>query len=123
MHSGGVPAFLVAFAVSVVMLFWPSVPGTGPFEGSDKVVHVAIFLTLAALGRRAGLRPVSLLAGLLLYAVASELLQGLLPNRSSSATDATAGLVGVLIGLAIAPGVRWWRGTRRTSTARNPTLD
>jgi hypothetical protein len=118
-----VPAFLVAFAVSLVMLFWPSVPGTGPFEGSDKVVHVAIFLTLAALGRRAGLRPVPLAAGLLVYAVASELLQGLLPNRSSSATDATADLVGVLVGLAIAPAVRRCQATRRASTAGNQPVD
>jgi VanZ family protein len=98
-----VPAFLVAFAVSLVLLFSPSAPSTGPFEGSDKVVHVLIFATLAALGRRAGFRLLPLAGGLLVYAVASELLQGLLPHRSSSAMDALADLIGTGVGIVLAP--------------------
>lgn len=95
------PAFLVAVVASAVLLFSPSAPGTGPFEGSDKVVHALIFLTLAALGRRAGLPVGGLALGLVLYAVGSELLQSLEAERTASATDALADATGLTAGLLL----------------------
>jgi VanZ family protein len=104
-----VPAFLVALAVSAAMLFSPSAPATGPFDGSDKVVHFLIFMTLAALGRRAGLSLPALAAGLVAYAIGSELIQGLEPNRSSSPTDALADACGILVGLSFWPVLLRWQ--------------
>lgn len=95
------PAFLVALAVSAAMLFSPTTPGEGPFPGSDKVVHFLIFSTLAALGRRARLPVLPLVAGLVGYAVVSELLQGLQANRSSSVLDAVADCVGIAVGTSL----------------------
>ena len=104
------PAFLVALAVSAVMLFSPNAPGEGPFPGSDKVVHVLIFTTLAALGRRARIPVPVLVGGLIAYAVGSELIQGLEANRSSSPTDALADFCGITAGMLLAPlRSRWSR--------------
>jgi hypothetical protein len=106
----GVPAFLVALAVSAVLLFSPTAPGEGPFPGSDKVVHLLIFTTLAALGRRTRIALPVLVGGLIAYAIGSELLQGLQANRSSSAIDALADGVGILVGVGLVPLlVRWVR--------------
>jgi hypothetical protein len=100
--------FLVALAVSAVMLFSPNAPGEGPFPGSDKVVHFLIFTTLAALGRRTRI-PVPVLAGgLIAYAVGSELIQGLEANRSASPTDALADFCGIAVGSSLAPLLRRW---------------
>lgn len=97
------PAFLVALVISAVLLFNPNSPGKGPFEGSDKVVHFLIFFTLAALGRRTRIALPVLAGGLIVYAVGSELIQGLEAGRSSSLTDALADFCGVAVGLGLAP--------------------
>ena len=89
-------------AVSLVVLFAPAgdVPSAPP--GVDKVVHVALFLALAATGRWAGLRAAVLLPALVVYAAGSEVLQGLSGiGRSASVLDWAADVVGVLAGLAL----------------------
>ena len=85
--------------LSLYVLFSPAQRGPQPFEGSDRVVHLVLFLLLAATTRwRFGTRPawLVLLAG---YAVLSEVVQGVaLAGRSGDAADAVADLLGVALG-------------------------
>lgn len=92
------PAFLVALVVSAVLLFAPSTPNESTIPGSDKVVHFLIFAVLAVLGRRARLPLLPLVIGLAVYAVGSEVLQGLEPDRDGTPTDALADLGGIAVG-------------------------
>lgn len=101
---------LLAVGVQFVVLYLPrvSTPSTGlPL---DKVVHVAIFAAVGALGVLAGV-PLRWLIGLLvLQAVASEVIQGwLLSNRSGDWADLVADLLGIALGVG---GAYWWRSTR-----------
>ena len=105
--------FAVALLVSLVVLFapGPDVPSAPP--GVDKIVHASLFAVLALTGRWAGVGQ-SVLAGLLLvYAAASELLQGIPAlQRDPAVGDWLADAVGVLLGLLV-----WAALTRRRSTA------
>ena len=95
-------AFAVAVLVSCAVLFAPpaDVPPSPP--GVDKLVHFALFALLAATGRWAGIRRGALAAGLVLYAGASELLQGTdLVDRDASVGDLLADSAGVLVGLLL----------------------
>ena len=101
--------FAVAVLASLVVLFAPGsdVPSAPP--GVDKVVHALVFAGLAVTGRWAGVPRNPLAGTLVVYAVGSELLQGLTPlARSASVADAVADLAGVAIGLAL-----WGWGARR----------
>ena len=94
--------FVAVVGVSLVVLFAPAgdVPSAPP--GVDKVVHVVLFLALAATGRWAGFRPAVLLPALVVYAAGSEVLQGLSAiGRSASVLDWAADVLGVLAGLAV----------------------
>jgi membrane associated rhomboid family serine protease len=94
--------FAVTVLVSLAVLFAPAsdVPGAPP--GVDKTVHAALFAALALSGRWAGIGR-SVLAGLLvIYAAASEVVQGLSPlERTASVADWVADVVGLLMGLAL----------------------
>ena len=80
----------------------------------DKVAHALTFVVLTLTGRAAGWRPPWLLAGLAAYAVATELLQHVLPiGRRGDVLDVLADLAGVLLGLALAHAVA--RSLRRGS--------
>jgi VanZ family protein len=95
-------AFSVAVLVSLAVLFAPpsDVPSGPP--GVDKIVHFSLFAVLALTGRWAGVAR-GVLAGLLvLYAAASELLQGTeLVNRDASVGDLLADSAGVVAGLLL----------------------
>ena len=101
--------FAVAVLVSLAVLFAPAddVPSSPP--GVDKLVHLLLFAALAGSGRWAGARAGVLGALLVLYAAASEVVQGLSAlERSASVADWVADLVGVLVGL-----LAWaWAGRR-----------
>ena len=90
--------------VLVLSMFSFFTPGPDLPQGpdvSDKLEHAAIFMALALTGRLAGIRPGRLLAVLLAYAVATEVLQAVLPiNRDGDWRDALADMIGVLIVLA-----------------------
>ncbi|MGY2005320.1 VanZ family protein [Blastococcus sp. SYSU DS1024] len=113
MRDGGQALPRVAFGLvlvaSLVVLFLPAsgVPTAPP--GTDKAVHLALFAVLAATGRWAGVGTPRLAAGLVAYAVVSELVQGIAPlGRSASVADGAADLAGVAVGLAL-----WgWRARR-----------
>jgi hypothetical protein len=94
--------FGAAVLVSLVVLFAPAadVPSSPP--GVEKIVHAAVFPTLAATGRWAGVRPAVLLPGLVAYAAGSEVVQGLSGiGRTASVLDWAADVVGVLAGLLL----------------------
>ena len=93
-------AFAVAVLVSLAVLFAPAgnVPDAPP--GVDKVVHVAVFLSLAVTGRWAGIRAAGLGAALVVYAAVSEVLQAVTPlARSGSPADLLADVIGIAVGL------------------------
>ncbi|MCZ2859924.1 VanZ family protein [Blastococcus sp. VKM Ac-2987] len=102
--------FALAVLASLVVLFAPGsdVPSAPP--GVDKLVHLLVFAGLAVTGRWAGIPRTPLAVGLVLYAVGSELVQGLTPlARSASVADGAADLAGVAVGLLV-----WRWGARRS---------
>ncbi|MFL6097451.1 MAG: VanZ family protein, partial [Blastococcus sp.] len=90
--------FALAVLVSLAVLFAPAsdVPSTPP--GVDKLVHATVFAALALSGRWAGLARGVLVPLLVLYAAASEVIQGLI-GRDAAVGDLLADVVGVLLGL------------------------
>ncbi|HET6967384.1 MAG TPA: VanZ family protein [Ornithinibacter sp.] len=92
----------VAVLVQLVVLYAPSGPSVSPFPGSDKVVHVLVFLVPVAVALLAGL-PARLVVGVFAaHAVTSELVQhALLPSRSGDPLDVVADLVGVGLGVLV----------------------
>ena len=98
-----VPCFALVVLVSLYVLFTPDPAGpTGP-PGADKVVHAVLFLLLASTARRALGSRTGVLAGVLVYAVASELVQALLlPHRSGDPLDALADAAGAAAGWVLA---------------------
>lgn len=86
--------------LSLVVLFSPASRVPSGIELNDKVVHAALFLTLAFTGVVAGLPVRALALGLVLYAGVSEVLQAVLPiDRDGSVLDALADVLGVVVGL------------------------
>ncbi|WP_231974138.1 VanZ family protein [Pseudonocardia sp. HH130630-07] len=97
-----VQPFVLAVLLSLVVLFAPASGGPTAPPGTDKVVHLLVFALLAWTGRTAGLRPWPLLAGLVGYAAASEVLQALLPiGRSGDVLDGLTDVAGALLGLGL----------------------
>ena len=90
-------------AFSAFALFRPTQAGPSLFEGADKVAHAVIFLLVAATTRwRFGAR-VTAAAGVVAYAVVSEVVQGaLLAHRSGDPLDVVADLVGAAAGWELA---------------------
>jgi VanZ family protein len=72
----------------------------------DKLVHGAVFAALAVTGRWAGTGRTMLAVSLAVYAVVSEVVQGLI-GRDAAWGDVVADVVGLLIGLVL------WRLTTR----------
>ena len=82
--------------------------GNGPdwFENADKLRHAAAFITLWAIGRRAGLKPAWALAlGLLGFGIGIELAQALTPYRDSSVGDVLADAAGIAAGRMLLGGL------------------
>lgn len=94
-------AFVLTLAIQLGVLFSPRAITVSSGMPFDKAVHAALFGAVAWTGIRAGLRPVPVVAGLLLYGAASELAQeALLPSRSGDILDVLADTVGTLLGAA-----------------------
>ncbi|WP_019854671.1 hypothetical protein [Actinopolyspora mortivallis] len=96
--------FVVCCLASMVILFTPSsgVPAAPP--GTDKLVHLTLFLALTTTGRLAGLPGPVLVPALVAYAPLSELLQAVLPvNRHGDPADVAMDLVGVLLAHMLPP--------------------
>ncbi|MDR7300492.1 VanZ family protein [Haloactinomyces albus] len=102
--------FALTITASAVILFTPAsgVPTAPP--GTDKIVHLVLFATLAITGHLARVRCTALLIGLSCYAAASELLQAVLPlGRTGDLADAAVDLVGIGVGVLITAGLRRYR--------------
>ncbi len=92
---------VVAVAVQLVVLYVPSGVGQQPFPGSDKVVHVLVFLVPVLVALLAGMRPALVVGVFAGHAVVSETVQALfLPGRSGDPADVIADLTGVALGVA-----------------------
>lgn len=90
--------FGVLALMSMAAFFLPLGGGTSVIP--DKVVHFGIFAALAGSGYLARFRLNALIAGLLAYAVLSEILQGILPiARSADWRDSVADSIGIVAGL------------------------
>jgi len=99
-------AFAVAVVVQTVALYAPRTPQVGDGFPWDKVVHVTLFLVVAAFGVRAGIDLRVLVALLVGQAVVSEILQAiLLSERSGDFGDLAADLGGAAAGLVVG---HWW---------------
>ncbi|SFL84766.1 VanZ family protein [Geodermatophilus ruber] len=99
-------AFAVVVLVSLAVLFTPGsdIPSAAP--GVDKIVHVALFASLAVTGLWAGIRTAVLVGLLVLYAAASEVVQALSAlERSGSVADWAADVLGVIAGLLLWAGI------------------
>ena len=104
-------AFGVVVVLSAYVLLAPDDGTPSVLPDLDKLVHVLLFAALAFTGRRAGLPLGPLVAGLVLYAGGSELLQGTeLLGRSRSGWDAMADAAGIAVGAATA-GLRGGRAS------------
>ena len=81
------------------MLFWPYPSGSGGVPGADKVVHALLFALLAATARLRFGPVLPVLAAVLAYAAASEVVQAVaLSRRSGDLLDLVADVVGVALG-------------------------
>ncbi|WP_086827399.1 VanZ family protein [Allokutzneria sp. NRRL B-24872] len=106
--------FVTAALLSVVILFMPrsGVP-SAPF-GVDKIVHIGLFGLLAVTGLYARLRLFPLAVALVLYAVASEILQATLPiDRSFEVVDIITDWVGLAAGTLLHAWATSARGRRQ----------
>ena len=91
-----------AVAVQLVVLYAPSAPSVSPFPGSDKVVHLLVFLVPVAVALLAGLPPRLVVLLFSAHAVVSELVQHLvLAGRSGDPLDVLADLAGVALGVVV----------------------
>ena len=92
-----------AVLVQAVVLYLPSAPGGVAFPGADKVVHVLVFLVPVVLALLAGLPRWPVVAGSVVHAGVSEVLQwAVLSGRSGDPWDVVADLAGVGLGVALA---------------------
>jgi hypothetical protein len=104
--------FAVVVLLSLAVLFAPASDVPSAPAGVDKLVHVGLFAALALSGRWSGIATRVLAPLLVVYAGVSELLQGLaVVDRSVSAADWVADVVGVLVGLAL------WAAATRSAPA------
>jgi VanZ family protein len=94
------------------VLFWPTDGAEQPFPAADKVVHLVLFLLLAATARWRFGGALPALALVAVYAVVSEVVQGVaLDERSGDALDVVADLVGAGLGWAVTGRFRGTAGT------------
>lgn len=92
---------VAAVVLQLVVLYVPSGVGQQPFPGSDKVVHVVVFLVPVLVALLAGVRPAVVVGVFAAHAVVSETVQALfLPARSGDPADVLADLTGVALGVA-----------------------
>jgi len=91
--------FVAALAGVLILALVPVGNGPDWFTHADKLRHAAAFITLWAVGRRAGVKPAwALTLGLLGFGIGIELAQALTPYRESSVGDVLADAVGIAAG-------------------------
>ncbi len=109
------PAFLAVVLLSGYVLFWPTGGGQQPFPAADKVVHLLLFLLLASTARWRFGNALPALALVAVYAVVSEVVQGVaLDERSGDPVDVVADLLGAGLG---------WLTAGRAAASASPSHD
>jgi VanZ family protein len=101
-------AFWAAWTFSLVMAVLPHPPEV-PGHPSDKLQHIAAFITLSLLGSWAypRIKPLKLLLLLSLFGAFIEVLQAIPAlNRDSDLLDWVADTIAVAVTLAL---IGWWR--------------
>ncbi len=101
------PAIAWAILILIVSTL-PNPPSLGP-QGSDKVVHFALFFIQGALCvpallalKRPGARALATFALILVFAALDEALQLVVPGRFASIDDWMANALGAAAGLSLA---------------------
>lgn len=93
----------VTFVVTCVALFGPPADVSPDIPYLDKAVHFALFAALALTSRLARIPVRWTLCWLAVFAVASEVIQGLLPyERRPDPADVAADLLGAAVGSLLA---------------------
>jgi VanZ family protein len=119
---------VVALMLMVVVAYLALTPNPPhiPDTGWDKANHFLAFATLAACGRLGfptGIRRMALLvAGLIAYGGAIELLQLTVEGRMAEWADLLADTLGTLPGIAIAELLQWLSGYGKPRKARAQAL-
>lgn len=90
--------FLILLAITLFLLI-PLEPKKDPIPYLDKVQHIVIFVGLTCAGLFAYIQQIkALLAGLIAYAVVSEILQHLLTTtRTGDWRDCIADAIGIML--------------------------
>ncbi|MBW3537978.1 VanZ family protein [Candidatus Parcubacteria bacterium] len=105
-------AFYAALPLSWLVLFTPPGSGPLPFAQADKLIHAGLFALLAATAGWRWRRRRIIAAGLLLYALTSEVIQGgWIAGRQFDLIDLLADSIGLAAALAA--------GGARSSLKRN----
>lgn len=114
---GTIP-FVIALALSGLVLFTPGAQVPDAPFGVDKLVHAGVFALLAFTGRTARIPERALALALAAYALGSEIAQQVLPiDRDFALGDLAADLVGIVIGLWLADRLSRRRRDRRSPPA------
>ena len=106
------PLFWAAAIFALVMALIPYVPDI-PGNPSDKIQHIAAFITLSVLGAWAfpGLSLIQLLLRLSLFGASIELVQAIpVLHRDSDPLDWIADTIACIIVLGV---IAWWRARPR----------
>lgn len=109
--------FLAAIAAVALLAWLPLSPPELSESHGDKLNHIAAFLLLYLLFRRAWNLPVPIMVALLFsYGMLLETVQYFLPYRTFSWLDIAADLVGIALGVVTAAMLTKWPGPREMTT-------
>ncbi|NIL76015.1 MULTISPECIES: VanZ family protein [Rhodococcus] len=107
----------ISMTAALIILFTPASGVPSGFQHSDKIIHFLLFTALAYSSRFAGISVARTAAWIVAFAVASEILQAVLPlGRTGGVDDALFDVLGVGAGLLIAAAAL------PTSSRQQPTL-
>jgi VanZ family protein len=110
----------ISTIAALIILFTPASGVPSGFQHSDKIIHFLLFAALAYSSRFAGIRVTRTAAWTIAFAVASEILQAVLPlGRTGGVDDALFDALGVAAGLVIA--ARTLPRSSALASARSPS--
>ncbi|QCB52958.1 VanZ family protein [Rhodococcus sp. PAMC28707] len=93
----------LALLVAMIILFTPASGVPSGFTHSDKIVHFTLFFALAYTSRIAAVSALRTVLWTTTFAIASEILQAVLPlGRSGSLLDTAFDVAGAAVGVLVA---------------------
>ncbi len=94
---------VLALIAAMIILFTPASGVPSGFTHSDKIIHFALFFALAYTSRVAAVSALRTALWTATFAIASEILQAVLPlGRSGSLLDAAFDVAGAAVGVLVA---------------------